>query len=246
MAPEQARGESVDQRADIYALGLIFSDMLLGARTGCAADAFEELQAAHRTRRRRPVRTVDATIPEAIDRIDLALPRAGSRASAIRRRASWWPNWIASMRTASRSRSCGVGLRARDARPPWLVLALLGGTHLVTRRAVEPPVQHEPVSVLIADFQNGTSDPTFDRTLEPMLKLALEGAGFISAYDRTGIARSLGRAAAREARRGGGAGDRGQAGRGRRALRAVTRQGNGYERFGEGRSGGHRRCDRHC
>ena len=54
------------------------------------------------------------------------------------------------------------------------------------------PVAHEPVSVLIADFQNATGDPTFDRTLEPILKLALEGAGFISAYDRSGIRRSLG------------------------------------------------------
>ena len=54
------------------------------------------------------------------------------------------------------------------------------------------PVQHEPVSVLIADFHNGTGDQTFDRTLEPILKLALEGAGFISAYDRNGIRRSLG------------------------------------------------------
>ena len=33
MAPEQARGEAVDQRADVYALGLIFSDMLLGKRS---------------------------------------------------------------------------------------------------------------------------------------------------------------------------------------------------------------------
>ena len=32
MAPEQAKGEAVDQRADLYALGLIFSDMLLGRR----------------------------------------------------------------------------------------------------------------------------------------------------------------------------------------------------------------------
>src|SRR5688572_15148265 len=31
MAPEQAKGETVDQRADLYALGLIFSDLLLGA-----------------------------------------------------------------------------------------------------------------------------------------------------------------------------------------------------------------------
>ena len=54
------------------------------------------------------------------------------------------------------------------------------------------PVEHEPVSVLIADFQNATGDPAFDHTLEPILKLALEGAGFISAYDRTGVRRALG------------------------------------------------------
>ena len=70
--------------------------------------------------------------------------------------------------------------------------ACSSGTFVVTRRAVEPPKQHDPVSVLIADFQNSTNDPTFDRTLEPMLKRALEGAGFISAYDRDAIRRTLG------------------------------------------------------
>ena len=54
---------------------------------------------------------------------------------------------------------------------------------------MEPPAQHAPVSVLIADFQNDTSDPTLSRTLEPTLKLALEGAGFVGAYDRTIINR---------------------------------------------------------
>ena len=34
MAPEQARGVSVDQRADVYALGLIFYDMLVGPLPG--------------------------------------------------------------------------------------------------------------------------------------------------------------------------------------------------------------------
>ena len=64
-----------------------------------------------------------------------------------------------------------------------VVASLLGATYWLARGPAAP-VQHEPVSVLIADFQNGTGDPTFDRTLEPMMKLALEGAGFISAYDR--------------------------------------------------------------
>ena len=39
MAPEQAQGEAVDQRADIYAFGLILNDMLLGRRQGDAAPA---------------------------------------------------------------------------------------------------------------------------------------------------------------------------------------------------------------
>ena len=32
MAPEQAKGQDVDQRADIYAFGLILYDMLVGRR----------------------------------------------------------------------------------------------------------------------------------------------------------------------------------------------------------------------
>ena len=67
-----------------------------------------------------------------------------------------------------------------------LVVAVLGTTWWFTRGPAVP-VQHEPVSVLIADFQNTSNDPTFDRTLEPILKIALEGAGFISAFDRSGV-----------------------------------------------------------
>ena len=68
-----------------------------------------------------------------------------------------------------------------------LGLGMLGGTWWFARGPAVP-VEHEPVSVVIADFQNRSTDPTFDHTLEPILKLALEGAGFISAYDRAGCA----------------------------------------------------------
>ena len=44
---------------------------------------------------------------------------------------------------------------------------------------------HAPMTVLIADFSNHTGDPIFDGALEPVVKVALEGAGFITAYDRT-------------------------------------------------------------
>ena len=64
MAPEQAKGETVDQRADLYALGLIFSDMLLGHPQA------DPRQTPSKSCKRRmehappPVRAVDSTIPE--------------------------------------------------------------------------------------------------------------------------------------------------------------------------------------
>ena len=190
MAPEQAKGESVDQRADVYALGLIFSDMLLGSRRGSASEAYEELK-------RRidhappPVRSVDATIPERIDRLIARCvePDPAKRYQTTAELAAELDRLDARGKPLPLARRLTPRLVVATALG---VLALLGGTHFVTRRAVEPPVQHAPVSVLIADFANSTADPTLSRTLEPTLKLALEGAGFISAYDRAGIARNLG------------------------------------------------------
>src|SRR5688572_11822335 len=60
MAPEQAKGEPVDQRADMYSLGLIVSDMLTGLRQRSSdLSAIEELQ--RRISTRPPaLRSVDA------------------------------------------------------------------------------------------------------------------------------------------------------------------------------------------
>src|SRR5262249_23302902 len=52
-------------------------------------------------------------------------------------------------------------------------------------RTSPPPKAHEPVTMVIADFHNGTGEPAFDHILEPMLRRALESAGFISAFDRS-------------------------------------------------------------
>ena len=73
-------------------------------------------------------------------------------------------------------------------------------------------MQHDPVTVVIADFDNTTDDTAFDRALEPMLRRALEGASFISAYDRTRIFGTLGVPPARTVRRNDGARARRQAG----------------------------------
>jgi tetratricopeptide (TPR) repeat protein len=44
--------------------------------------------------------------------------------------------------------------------------------------------QPDPVSVLIADFKNATGDPVFDGTLEQTLSIGIEGASFVTAFNR--------------------------------------------------------------
>src|SRR5260370_33763005 len=68
--------------------------------------------------------------------------------------------------------------------PTVVILLILGGLVLRQKFFLRPPVQHGPVSLLLTDFNNTTGDPVFNGTLEPMLEVALEGASFVSVYNR--------------------------------------------------------------
>jgi serine/threonine protein kinase len=68
MAPEQATGVPVDHRADIYSLGLILNDLLLGRRQGNSSTAVAELMARIKDPPA-PIRIVDPTLPAALEAI---------------------------------------------------------------------------------------------------------------------------------------------------------------------------------
>ncbi|HEY3009365.1 MAG TPA: tetratricopeptide repeat protein, partial [Micromonosporaceae bacterium] len=82
------------------------------------------------------------------------------------------------------------GKRARQ--PLWpkvagaaaLAVALVFGGWWYARRHTAAPAARQPVSVLVADFQNKTDLPVFDGALEQAIAIGLEGAPFISSYSR--------------------------------------------------------------
>ena len=71
-----------------------------------------------------------------------------------------------------------------------LAVALIFSVYLNITSGPEVVEELEPVSVLIADFDNQTGDPLFDGSLEQALQIGIEGAAFVSGYER-GIARKI-------------------------------------------------------
>ena len=65
-----------------------------------------------------------------------------------------------------------------------LLVLIVAGILLSRINWSGPSKPQHAVNLLIADFKNSTSDPVFDGTLEPAFSIAMEGASFITAYDR--------------------------------------------------------------
>ena len=186
MAPEQARAEAVDHRADIYAFGLIVYDLLVGRqRRHMGYDsAVNELMA--RTKEPPPPpRTIDATIPAALDAIV-------QRCIAVRPedRYQTTAEVVNALDALDDDGNPIPEPRIRRLTPrsaaavALLVLLVIAGTFWVARRNAGPATQPAAVSVLVADFANHTNDPVFNGLVEQALTVGLESASFVSAYPR--------------------------------------------------------------
>ncbi|MFI5177107.1 MAG: tetratricopeptide repeat protein [Vicinamibacterales bacterium] len=181
MAPEQARGESVDQRADVYAFGLILNDMLLGRRQTGASTAVAELM--DRIRQAPPaVRSIDPTIPAWLDALvtKCLAPDATARYQSIREvlaeldapdhggRAATSAGAVTGVQTQ-------IPVAAPAARPSfWRWVAILSAIVVVAGAAwtfrgrlfsgggAAPGGAGPAISLAVLPFRNASGDPTLD------------------------------------------------------------------------------------
>jgi eukaryotic-like serine/threonine-protein kinase len=178
MAPEQAKGEAVDQRADVYAFGLILRDLLLGSRDGGAATEFAELMSRMKDPPS-PMRARDATIPEPLDALVTRClqpdPAARYQTSAellvdLERVAGGGRVEPAPQVTTARPAAAPRGrlLRAVAAAAVILVVGAVGygawrwysasrGGEAGARGSAGPAV-----SLAVLPFRNASGDPTLD------------------------------------------------------------------------------------
>jgi serine/threonine protein kinase/predicted Zn-dependent protease len=192
MSPEQALGKDLDQRSDIFALGLIGYEMLTGSMPFRAESMVASL--LKRTQQRAvPLSDVDKNIPGTLSNI---IAKCLEKDAANRyQRAEDLEADLRAWQTGGRGISASsTRLRMNRIRElPWprlaiagvLILAIAAGVSwFVLRQRAAQSVTHGPVSVLVSDFANHTGDPLLDNSLEQMLGVALEGASFINAYSR--------------------------------------------------------------
>ena len=133
MAPEQARGETVDPRSDIYAFGLILYEMLGGPRTASMGDLLARMKAPPA-----PVRTINPRVPPAVDAI---VTRCLQPDPTARYQSAM--ELAAAFAGLSR-RGRGQGSAGTDSWRRWLsraaaaalILALVGGAYLTVRSGV--------------------------------------------------------------------------------------------------------------
>lgn len=197
MAPEQAQGREVDQRADIYAFGLILYDLLTDRRRLKEHASPVAEMMARMTKSPLPVRTAtpETTVPLAaiVDRCLHVDPASRYHTTAAL--------------LADLERLDEEGHVAAAAPAQWLIprrvigiagLALVVAAVAVTAswfvfrgRPASAPVVPAPVSVLVGNFQNRSGDAELDGVLEPILGINLEGASFVALYSRSSALRAL-------------------------------------------------------
>jgi tetratricopeptide (TPR) repeat protein len=207
MSPEQARGEELDARTDLFSLGLVLYEMATGR------EAFEGKTTAvvfDAILNRAPLepRLLNPQIPEELQRV---ITRALEKDRRMRYQTA--ADMLAELgrlrrdtgaRTAVTGTSAGAtasGPAAGAAAPTrgrakWpiaaaVVVAVAAAAWWFLGRGPSGGTLTERDTLLIADFQNTTGDPVFDEALRQAVAVQLQQSPFITLLPDQRIQRTL-------------------------------------------------------
>ncbi|MGE5834106.1 MAG: protein kinase domain-containing protein [Acidobacteriota bacterium] len=191
MSPEQARGEAVDARTDLFAFGLVLYEMVTGQPAFLRPSSIATLDAVLHQAPAAPVRLNPAVTPD-LERIieralekdrelryqtagemraELRLLRRASETSASALRASAGRNPDAAVPSARRGRSRVLTAIAVGA----IAIAIAGWWF-----APRTPALTQEDELVVADVDNRTGEPVFDDALRQALIVALRQSPYLN------------------------------------------------------------------
>lgn len=190
MSPEQARGQAVDARSDLWSFGVVLYEMATGSRPfdgPTSAIIFEALL----NKAPQPVRERNPKVPAELERIIgklLEKDRALRYPSAAKLRSDLARLQTGSIAASARGKTSSL-LKYGIAAAATLILGA-GGFYLWQQRGRTSPLTDKDVLVL-ADFVNTTGDTVFDGTLRQALAIQLEQSPFLKIMDDDQVQQDL-------------------------------------------------------
>jgi Tol biopolymer transport system component len=162
MSPEQARGEPVDGRGDIFSLGAVLYEMIAGSRAFEGNSAAEVMGSILRDDPP-PLRDTDATLPDALERViqHCIEKRPEERFQSARDLSFALSNASSTSHTDLPSVEGPAPRRAIPAIALWLLLAGWVATVVifVILRGGDTPVQSEPVRITALTYSGRDWSP---------------------------------------------------------------------------------------
>ena len=203
MSPEQVEGKDVDQRSDIYSLGIIFYEMLTG-RVPFEGDTPFTIGVKHKSEIPRDPRDLNAQIPQDLDRLVLKClekDKAKRYQTAQDLRADLekieqglpTTERIISSRKPFTSKEITVKFNLRKlALPLSAVIVLAAGAIVLSNIIPHKKVPAAPKienSIAVISFENQTGDKSYDylqKAIPHLLITSLEqkGSAYVPTWER--------------------------------------------------------------
>jgi serine/threonine protein kinase/Flp pilus assembly protein TadD len=185
MSPEQARAEKIDLRSDLFTVGLILYELTVG-KMPTRQEGLPELLGERGAKQMPSPIEADPQIPRALNDIVTRCIQLNpaDRYESIEALIGHLETWLGIRKSHASNWKMLSALAA-------LIVLLAGGLIYSRLHPKASAGAHAPVKILISDFTNQTGNPLLDGTLEPAMSTALEGASFITAYNRGNAHKTL-------------------------------------------------------